>query len=153
MEWGVTYRERLVPSFSIYAAASFLVPAILLVFTPINFGVGVVVATVVYGGAIGALLFTAPVLEVGGGELRAGSARIPVRLLGEAEALRGEDATRARGVELDARAWLVIRGWVAPVVRVAVHDPDDPSPYWVISTRRPEELVAAIATEQAAVRG
>jgi hypothetical protein len=29
-------------------------------------------------------------------------------------------------------------------VRVHVNDPDDPTPYWMISTRRPDELVAAI---------
>ncbi|HET8957709.1 MAG TPA: DUF3093 family protein, partial [Microcella sp.] len=25
-------------------------------------------------------------------------------------------------------------------------DPDDPTPYWLISTRRPDELIAAITT-------
>lgn len=137
----------------IYVATGFLIPACLLVFAPIDFLVGVITAIVLYGGAIGALVLTAPAIEVAGGELRAGAARIPVRLLGAAEALRGDAATRARGVDLDARAWLVIRGWVQPVLRVAVDDPDDPSPYWLVSTRRPEELAAALETEKAAVRG
>jgi hypothetical protein len=33
---------------------------------------------------------------------------------------------------------------VGPAVRIEVVDPDDPTPYWVISTRRPEDLIAAL---------
>jgi hypothetical protein len=47
-------------------------------------------------------------------------------------------------VDLDARAWLCIRGWIDPVVRVQVTDPSDPAPYWVVSTRNPDQLVAAL---------
>ncbi len=45
---------------------------------------------------------------------------------------------------LDARAWTVVRGWIDPVVRIPLSDPDDPVPYWLVSTRRPEQLVAAL---------
>ncbi|MDX2025238.1 DUF3093 family protein, partial [Microcella sp.] len=51
----------------------------------------------------------------------------------------------ARGQRLDARAFLVLRPDIPAVLRVAVTDPDDPTPYWLLSTRRPEELAAAIA--------
>ncbi|MDQ1530339.1 MAG: hypothetical protein QOE37_444, partial [Microbacteriaceae bacterium] len=71
-------------------------------------------------------------------------------LTGAPEAFRAAEATAARGVGLDARAWTVLRGWVDPVVRVPILDPDDPSPYWLLSTRRPEELIAALeAAKQA----
>jgi hypothetical protein len=33
---------------------------------------------------------------------------------------------------------------VGPVVRIEVLDPDDPTPYWVVSTRHPERLIAAL---------
>jgi hypothetical protein len=52
---------------------------------------------------------------------------------------------------LDARAWLLIRGWITPVVKVDLTDPTDPTPYWIVSTRRPAEVVAAIAKARAAV--
>ena len=54
------------------------------------------------------------------------------------------DASAERGTGLDARAFLVIRGWVQPVVRVPITDPDDPAPYWLLSSRRPKELAAVI---------
>jgi len=33
---------------------------------------------------------------------------------------------------------------VQPVVRVPITDPADPAPYWLLSSRRPRELAAAI---------
>ena len=28
--------------------------------------------------------------------------------------------------------------------QVALEDPEDPTPYWIVSTRRPDDLVAAL---------
>ncbi|MCG8923853.1 DUF3093 domain-containing protein [Lentzea sp. CC55] len=83
-------------------------------------------------------------VEVAGGELRAGDAHIPLDLLGEVEVIAPEDKRKAMGPHLDPAAYVVHRGWVKPLVRVRVNDPEDPTPYWMISTRRPEELAAAI---------
>ncbi|MFI6100594.1 DUF3093 domain-containing protein [Lentzea sp. NPDC051213] len=83
-------------------------------------------------------------VEVADGELRAGDAHIPLALLGDAEIIAPEDRRKAMGPQLDPAAFVVHRGWVKPLVRVRVTDPEDPTPYWVISTRRPEELIAAI---------
>lgn len=33
---------------------------------------------------------------------------------------------------------------MATAVRVEVLDPEDPTPYWVVSTRRPMELAASL---------
>ncbi|MBM7861937.1 DUF3093 domain-containing protein [Lentzea nigeriaca] len=83
-------------------------------------------------------------VEVSGGELKAGDAHIPLNLLGDVEIIAPEDRRKAMGPQLDPAAYVVTRGWVKPLVRVTVNDPADPTPYWMISTRRPEELVAAI---------
>jgi len=84
------------------------------------------------------------VLEVADGTLRVGRARVPVRLLGEARALDAPAMRQERGPRLDARAYLAMRGWAPGGVRVAVRDPADPTPYWLVSSRRPEEFAAAI---------
>ena len=83
-------------------------------------------------------------VEVADGELRAGEAHIPLALLGDVEIIAPQDRRKAMGPHLDPAAFVVHRGWVKPLVRVRVTDPEDPTPYWVISTRRPEELAAAI---------
>jgi hypothetical protein len=51
----------------------------------------------------------------------------------------------ALGPELDPAAHLVHRAWIGPVVRIEVTDPDDPTPYWIVSSRDPDALVAALA--------
>nr|WP_227463558.1 DUF3093 domain-containing protein [Nocardioides lijunqiniae] len=79
------------------------------------------------------------------GELRAGRAHIDVRHLGAAAALDADQARRAAGVDADARAFLVLRPYLKRAVRVAIADPADPTPYWLLSTRHPERLAEALS--------
>jgi hypothetical protein len=74
-------------------------------------------------------------------ELEVGDARLPLRFAGEVEVIARKDKRKALGPELDPAAFVLHRGWVGPVVRMRLTDPDDPTPYWVFSTRRPEALV------------
>lgn len=140
-----SYRERLWPAPWIGLIAALAVPASLLTFAPVSVLVGAIVGIALALGVIAAAVLSAPVIVVADGMLRAGSARIPLSLVGATTVARGDDARLARGQQLDARAHLVLRPDVAPVVRIEVTDPDDPAPYWLVSTRRPEELAAAIA--------
>jgi Protein of unknown function (DUF3093) len=138
------YRERLWPAVWLFFSTGLVIPASLLVFLPINETVGVIVAAVLYVGCVGLLLLASPVLTVADGTLIAGKARLPLELVATATGFAGAEASAERGQRLDARAWLMIRGWIDPVVRVELDDPNDPVPYWLISTRHPDELVAAI---------
>jgi Protein of unknown function (DUF3093) len=83
-------------------------------------------------------------LAVTGGQLRAGRAHIPLSLCGRVEALNAEQTRRAGGAGADARAYLLLRPYIPTAVRVAIDDPNDPVPYWLLSTRRPERLAAAV---------
>lgn len=144
----MAYRERLVPGPGTVAAYLLLLPAVLIVLLPISAVAGVVTAVAATTAVIAVLVARAPVVAVGDGVLRAGRARVEVAHTGRAEPFHGDAARAARGVDLDARAWLVLRGWVDGVVRVPILDPDDPTPYWLVSTRHPEELAAALETER-----
>jgi hypothetical protein len=84
--------------------------------------------------------------------LRAGRARIEAELLGEPMVLTGEQSRHARGPGLDPRSWHMIRGGIDGVVVTQVIDPDDPTPAWVVSSRTPERLAAAIRLAQAMPR-
>ena len=138
------YREKLWPTPWIYIACLLLVPASILVLAPVSLPAGIVTGVILYLAVIGSLTMTAPVIEVADGVLRAGRAEIPLAQTGEAIAADAAAARLERGTGLDARAFLVIRGWIAPVVRVPITDPADPAPYWLLSSRRPQELAAAI---------
>lgn len=138
------YRERLWPTPWIYLASLLLIPASILVLAPVSMPAGVVTGIVLYLAVVGTLSITAPVVEVADGRLRAGRAEIALEHTGEAVAADEDQARIERGTGLDARAFLVIRGWVRPVVRIPIVDPGDPTPYWLVSSRRPNELAAAI---------
>ena len=138
------YRERVWPAAWVFLATALVIPASLLVFLPINFAVGVGTGIVLYAGCVVLLILGTPTLEVTERGFAAGRATLPARHIGAAAGFTKEDATRERGPALDARAWLLIRGWVDGVVRVEVADDRDPVPYWLVSTRRPDELVSAL---------
>jgi hypothetical protein len=85
----------------------------LVAFVRVNGVLAMVTGAVVLAVSVAATIATAPVVEVGAGELRAGRAHIPVQLLGA-------------GVELEP----------------------DATPYWLVSTRRPRELFAAVTAAE-----
>ena len=84
-------------------------------------------------------------ITVADGGLRAGRARVEGRHLGAAAPLDPEETRRVAGVEADARAYLLLRPYLKRAVRVELTDPADPTPYWLLSTRHPDRLAAAVA--------
>jgi hypothetical protein len=143
------YRERLWASPWVFISTALVIPASLLVFLPINPSAGVIVAIALYAACVVVLIATSPVVEVTTEHFAAGRARLPLAFVGAVKGFAGAEATLERGQRLDARAWLLIRGWVSSVVTVQITDEDDPTPYWLVSTRRPDELVRALAEARA----
>jgi hypothetical protein len=141
---GPSYRERLTPSWWIWACAPGLGFGVALSVAKISISWGAVTALVVTAVLLALLVRSTPSLRVSEGVLTAGRASIPVRLTGPVEVLDAEAMRRAHGPRLDARAHLCLRGWIPTGVRVALSDPQDPTPYWLLSSRRPETLAAAL---------
>ena len=84
-------------------------------------------------------------VQVRDGELRAGPATLPLRHVGRVDVIRDRDAKQvALGPDLDPAAYMLHRAWVKPVVRLEVTDPQDPTPYWVVSVRDADALVRAL---------
>lgn len=129
-----------------------LLPAVMLVMTPLNQDLAIPVAVILYVGIAASLLLAAPVVAVADGELVAGNARIPVTQLGAVEVLNSEELREAIGPKADARAYLMVRGYIHSGIRVMVSDPIDPAPYWVVTSRKPETLRAAIEAAAGAAR-
>ena len=141
------YRERLSPSLWVFLSTALVIPASVIVFAPITEGgllIGLAVGLVLYAGVLGVLIGTSPVIEVSGDTVRVGRASIPRSLVSGADQFAGAEATAERGRLLDARAWLCIRGWIDPVVKMRIADPLDPTPYWLVSTRRPGDFIDAV---------
>jgi hypothetical protein len=83
-------------------------------------------------------------VRVDDGELRVDDAHLPVSLVTEVNVL---DATAIRallGPLAEPNAFVVQRPWITTGVRVVLDDPEDPTPYWLVGSRHPGELAAAI---------
>jgi len=144
---GPNYRERLWPAPWVFIATALVIPASLLVFLPISTTAGIVCAIVLYGAIVVTLLVTTPAVDVDDALFTAGRARLPLSAVASATSFTGHEAAAQRGTQLDARAWLLLRGWIPGVVKVQLDDPTDPTPYWLVSTRHPAELAAALTKQ------
>lgn len=95
-------------------------------------------------------------VRVRAGELVAGDRSLPVRRIAQAIDLTPTELRRLVGRHSDPLAYNFIRSWVGPGVQFVLTDeppvstpPDEelprlPEPYWVISTRHPDRLIAAV---------
>jgi hypothetical protein len=83
--------------------------------------------------------------------VRAGRAHLPARFIGTVRSLDGAATFRARTAAADPRAYLLLRTWSAPSsVVMEVTDAEDPHPYWLLSTRRPQRLADALEAARTA---
>lgn len=140
----VVFKERLWPTVWIWVIAAGISGAGILVFAPISMAAGYTAAAVLFAIIAILLVLSTPTITVTGTSLTVGRATIDRRFVGEVQSFRSEEATAERGTRLNGLAFLCIRGWIDPVVRIEITDPSDRTPYWLASTRRPEELVAAL---------
>ena len=143
-----TYRERLSLGTVGWLTAVGAGVVTLLAFVPVNRVLAVTTGAVVLAISLTVAIATAPVVEVDAGELRAGRAHIPVSLLGTGVELEPDARRAALGRDLDGRAYVCLRAWIPAMVRWDVNDTADATPYWLVSTRRPGELRAAVTAAQ-----
>ena len=141
---AVLYNEKLRPNAWIWLVAAGLSSAGILVFAPISLTAGFTAAVVLFAVIAALLVLSTPSITVTATTLRVGRATIERQFVGAVTAFRGKDATAERGTRLNGLAFMCIRGWIDPVVRIEITDPSDRTPYWLTSSRHPDELVAAL---------
>lgn len=150
----MSYRERLWAPASWWGIGLFFAVTFT---TAVGFAVSPAVSAVAglltIAGVAGALLWygRAPVTVDGTG-LTAGRSVLEWDWLGEVQPLDEAATRRLLGPDADRAAHLVVRGYVRTAVRVEVNDPADPHPYWLVSTRRPRELAAAVAAARSSMQ-
>ena len=138
------FRERLtVPLIWWVLAVLFALSVLLAVgaYLGPTWGVGIAIASLLVAAAI--FVSAAIVISVDTHEVRVGRASIGHAYIAACRALDAEQTRRRAGVAADARAHLVLRSYVKTAVEITLNDRDDPVPYWLVSTRRPQKLAAA----------
>jgi hypothetical protein len=88
-------------------------------------------------------------VRVADGVLHVPGARIPLEFVGAVRALDAEQTRRLRGPTADLRAHVATRAWLKRAVQLHIEDPDDDTPYWLVGSRRPDDLVAALSVRGA----
>ena len=78
------------------------------------------------------------------GELRIKRAHIPIKYLGECAIIDKRNFSFARTRGADPAAYFATTFWISQGITVKVNDERDPTPYWLISTRKASELVEAL---------
>jgi hypothetical protein len=85
-------------------------------------------------------------------EFQVDDARLPLRFVQEVVAIDAAGRRELLGPAGDQLAFLVLRPWIGTAVQVVLDDPDDPTPYWLVSTRKPVQLAQALREAAEAVR-
>jgi hypothetical protein len=140
----ILYQERVRPNLGTFVAVSTLLPAVTLVSEPFDFRVGVVLGLILVIAIWASLLLFAPVIKVGRTTLTVGRASIPRTLLGKIDEIAKDEIFQERGPKLDPAAYKVFQGTVKTALKIAIEDANDPTPYWIISTRKPAQLATVL---------
>lgn len=153
MSSEVRFRERLWPPWWLWLLAAGWSLMLGVAFgAAVGPVVGLAVGVSWAAATVTALTSWALLVQVDADGLRVGRVALEPKYVGPASALDPEATRRARGVEADARAFIQLRGWVSGGVRMTVDDVRDPTPYWLVSSRRPDELVLALTAVRAQSR-
>lgn len=105
-------------------------------------GAGAALASLVVAGTI--LVRAAIEILVTPDRVRVGRAVLETRYIAGCTALAADQSRQRSGPGADARAYLVLRPYLPTTVELRLDDPDDPVPYWLVSTRRAGQLAAAV---------
>ena len=141
-----SYRERLLVPVSYWLLT---VPVVVTLGAEAYFFVDGIIPPLVIG-ALFAIVATFLVhwstatIEVAGGVLRAGKDALALSDADEVVALDEKQSTALRGPRADPAAHILLRPYLKRAVYISLADPGEGVPYWLVATRRPEELAAAI---------
>jgi len=140
------YRERL----SVPVSWWLVVTACVVLFgTTLWAGLSFAWAILIYAvlesaGALLLIRWGAARIEVTETDLRAGAQRLPLANVGSVTALDRAQTRALRGPRADPAAYLLVRPYLPCAVYVAMAGRPAERPYWLVGTRRPGELAAAI---------
>jgi hypothetical protein len=83
-------------------------------------------------------------VSVDAATLRVDDAQLPLSVIGEVTVVDAAARRDLLGQDADPIAFVILRPWISGGVRIDLADPQDPTPYWFVSSRRPAELAAAL---------
>lgn len=138
------YRERVLPNIGTFAATFVLLPSAVVISEPFDLRVGLLVGVIGVSLIWGVLVVKAPLIQVSSKELMVNSVSIPLSLIGDPIVIDKNAIFDERGPKLDPAAHKVFQGAIKSAIKIPILDPEDKTPYWLISTRNPGKLLRAL---------
>ena len=143
-----SYRERLLVPVSYWLLAF---PVVVTLGAEAYFFVDGIIPPLVIGAlfaVVAAFLvhWSSATIEVAGAVLRAGKDTLALSGADEVVALDEKQTKALGGPRADPAAHLLLRPYLKRAVYVGLADPGEGVPYWLLATRHPERLAAAIET-------
>jgi hypothetical protein len=141
---GTLYTERLLPGLPFYLATAFVPVALYLVALAFNADIALLALIVAEIVIIILSILLAPVITLNNEELRVARAYIPTSALGKSLAVSKDQIFVERGQKLDPKAYISFQIGVKGLIKTEIKDANDPTPYWLFSTRHPIKLAEAL---------
>lgn len=139
------YQERLWPSLEMWVVAFVMTSSLGIAYAQAygkNLGLIVAISTSL-AVAIGIIINT-PLIQIDELNCRVGRARLPLQFVGQVQKLDAQQSRRARSTDANSNAHFQLRGGISSSIIIEVTDAQDPHPYWQVSTRNPDRLIAAL---------
>jgi Protein of unknown function (DUF3093) len=134
------YSEWVLPNWTSFLPTLAIYPTLWLTFLPINVTAGTWSGVALTLLVIGLMIAKSSRIEISDQDLRVSNARIERKFIVAVDVIEAEEGFAERGRNLDPRAWIHFQGSVKTLAKVWINDPEDPAPYWLFSTRRPDEM-------------
>ena len=120
-------------------------PSFWLVFAPLNADLGLRLGVLATVFSVWIRFALSKRIVVTKRELIVGKARIPRKVLGQVTVIEKSEQFAEKGPKLDARAYVALKA-LDGLVKIENTDAADPTPYILVSTRRPEQLRQALTS-------
>jgi hypothetical protein len=142
---NVRYSEVLTPPIWLLAFVFFLFASLALaVWAALGNLAGLITLLILILALLIARSKVAMKIQVRGHQLYVGRAHIELAYIGEVSVLSIEEMRLIRGRDADPSAFLALRFWQPHGIKCEVNDVRDPTPYWLISSKKSNELAAAL---------
>lgn len=120
-------------------------PSFWLVFAPLNADFGLILGIFATVFSVWIRFALSKRIVLTDQELIVGKARIPRDVLGKVTVIEKSEQFAEKGPKLDARAYVALKA-LNGLVKIENTDAADPTPYILVSTRKPEQLRQALTS-------
>ena len=138
------YSERVTPRWTSFLPLTLILPTLWLTLAPINALAGIALGVVGTIAVAWSMWSNSAKILVSGSQVQVGAASIEARFIGVCEEVPFATRFAQRVPYLDPKAYLRLQKSRKGLVKLQIVDMNDPTPYWVVSTKSPGQLLEAI---------